>query len=128
MNENINEKMTELQKVIKMKNIDEFEFWDYKDFTLKVVASFDFAYYHNIEITFYKVSFISCSTKFLSAKIRFGTDEEREWLLKNHKINYIKDEDILFCFNTNYDSDKYYIFAKGFEFNTEDVLYKNPNS
>lgn len=127
MNEGISQKMIELQNVIKMKNIDEFEFWSYKESTLKVVASIDFAYYHNIEITFYDVSFISSATKFLSAKIRLATNEERETLLQKNLIDYINDSDILFCFTARRDTDKYYIIAKKFDFNTKDVLYKNSN-
>jgi hypothetical protein len=116
-------KMNELQEKIKIRNICEFEILSYKDFELKIIGSFDFAYYHNVEINFHGVSFILCSTKFRRAKIRFATGEERDLLLNEHIINYMEDDEILICFELNDGGDKYYILAEGFDYVFEEVLY-----
>ncbi|NRT86748.1 hypothetical protein [Clostridium beijerinckii] len=118
MNTSINEKMIDLQKNIRKKNIEEFEFWDFKDGELGIVGSFDFEY-HDIEIVFHEVSFILAETRFVGSEIRMGTEEERELLIKNHKVNDINDEDILFCFTARRDTDRYYILAKNFDFYTK---------
>ncbi|WP_252236232.1 hypothetical protein [Clostridium sp. CH2] len=120
----MNEKMTELQRIIELKKITNFKFSYYKDFILKVVGSLDSDYYHNIDITFYGVSFLSCPTQMIDVKIRLGTNKEYEWLLQNHKISYLEDEDILFCFTTKDDSDKYFIFGENFNFIVQDVEYE----
>lgn len=117
-------KMEELQKILLTKKIIDFEFLEYKDFTLKVAASFDFSYYHNVEIIFYGVSYIACATKLINTEIRFGTKEEREQLLKSKRISYMEDDEILFCFSIFNDLDKHYILAEGFDYEVKDVRYK----
>jgi hypothetical protein len=114
--------MLDLQNGLKMRNIYDFQFESYNDFTLKLIGSFDFAYYHNVEITFYGVSFVMCPTKFMDANIRLASSEEYDWFLKNNRINYMEDDDILFCFTIR-ESAKYFILAEKFDYIFEEVLY-----
>ncbi|MDP4146396.1 MAG: hypothetical protein Q8936_18255 [Bacillota bacterium] len=119
----MDEKMTELQKGLKMHNISEYQILSYNNFELKIAGSFDFAYYHNVEITFRGVTFIMCLTKISRAKIRMATNEERYLFLKEHNSDYMEDDEILVCFDIDNGGDKQYILAESFDFVFEDVFY-----
>jgi hypothetical protein len=114
--------LLELQSGIKRKNICDFEFLSYSNFELKIAGSFDFAYYHNVEIIFHGVSFVMCSTKFHDATIRLATEDERSCLIENYKIDYMEEDEIVFCFERE-KSENYFIVAEGFSYNFDIVLY-----
>lgn len=114
----MDERMASLKENLKNRNINNFKVLSYEQFTLKVIAYNDFNNNHksNVEMVFEGVSFVECPVKFKDAEIRFGTNDERELILNNHKLSYTEDEESLFCFFTKNDSRKYYIFAEEFDF------------
>lgn len=119
--------LIELQRLLKANNIWFFQFYSYRDLELKIIGSFDFAYYHNVEITFHEVSFISSATDFSHAKLRYATDNEKEELFNGHSIP-CEENDFVFCFTLHEElygnsCDKYFIVAEGLDFIFEDVFY-----
>lgn len=134
-------KMQELQNKLTANNISTFQFLSYENYTLKIIGGFDFAYYHEVELTFYGVSFISCGTYFPSATIRLATDEDQKDLLlirtrgysrPTYKgpDNYIGEniDNIIICIPISEDFDiekcvKFFIVARDFDYKFEDVLY-----
>lgn len=64
-------------------NVYDFEILNFsKDGTLTIVGSFDFAYYHLVEIYFKEVTYISCPTSFNFATFRLATEDERSYVKK----------------------------------------------
>lgn len=136
-------KIQDLQNELDANNISDFQLYSFDNFTLKIVGSFDFAYYHNVEITFYGVSYVSCATDFSNATIRLATDQDRKDLLltRTRRFNYTppvykgpenyigeKIDNIIICIpiSENLDKEncvKYFIVARDFDYKFEDVLY-----
>lgn len=80
--ENINGRLKEIQRNIDEMNIGDFYVISTDNAGNVVVAgSFDFSYYHNIEINFHKVSFVSCPISlFKIDTIRLASEEESKQL------------------------------------------------
>lgn len=78
----ISERLIEIQRNIDEMNIGDFYVISTDHARNVVVAgSFDFSYYHNIEINFVEVSFISCPLSlFMIDTIRLATIEESKQL------------------------------------------------
>ncbi|NOW04792.1 hypothetical protein [Clostridium beijerinckii] len=110
----MDKKMIELQKALTSRNIYNFKISSYEKYVVKIVGYNDFN--NSVEIIFDGVSFIECPTKFKGAKIRFGTNEEREWLINNHTMGYMEDEERIFCFDLIGGLNKYYISSEDFDF------------
>jgi len=68
--------------------VNDLHLWDWRVESfergrLTILGSTDFAYYHNAEVVFHEVEFMSCSTSFSHALFRGASDEERERLIEN---------------------------------------------
>jgi hypothetical protein len=50
--------------------VDEFRFESFDGFLLLIIGSFDLCYYHDIELLFTEVEFISCPTYFCEPQFR----------------------------------------------------------
>lgn len=138
----MHQKIQTLQEELAANNISTFRWLSYENYTLKIAGSDDFAYYHEVEITFHALDFVSCATYFSGATLRLATEQDRKelLLLRTRKFgctptytgpeNYIgeKIENIIICILIDEDlhpedCKKYFIVARDFEYNFETVLY-----
>ncbi len=125
--------LKKIQKIIDDKGIKEFSFMEYSFFDkLILIGSGDISYYHQIEIIFHNVSYISCPTMFRVAKIRKATSREQEAIRRLLVNDCDFEKDIIFCIETDIDDEeihqKHYIVAEKIEYNNDFVYhYKREN-
>ncbi|GAA3413625.1 hypothetical protein [Paenibacillus hodogayensis] len=123
--ENINDRLKEIQRNIDEMNIGDFYVISTDNAGNVVVAgSFDFSYYHNIEINFHKVSFVSCPISlFKIDTIRLASEEESkqlgDWSYGYHEGTVICLEDkvykhkfFLACSNVTYTKRTVYYYKR----------------
>lgn len=107
-------------------DISSFEVLKYDGKTLIVAASFDFCYYHNIEIYFTDVYFFSGDFQWSRNEDLKAIEITNKYIDKNQHTTRLK-----FTFNTDnvlYSNpkEKIEIWASGIDFNTDTVLYHKP--
>lgn len=92
---------------------------------LTLYGSFDFSYYHNLEIIFSEPSYISVPIVLHTEdlKVRMGNEDEQN-IIKN-QCDTIDNDDKLFVFENNVN--KYYLFAKDIKINKGLVYYYKRN-
>jgi hypothetical protein len=118
------EKIKEINDFLKKEMWFDFELLDYSKNCLTVVGSTDFSYFHNIEISFKDVFYISCNVEWRSdtseniIEIEQG-DEAR----KINVANKIEQGYTLFKFIPEDNDSFFYISAKEVEYNTDCVFY-----
>ncbi len=138
------DKISSLQSELDANNISEFRIFEYNvqeytfgqfdvkaphRFYLKIVGSFDFGYYHEVEITFFDVRYISCPTFFRGGRFRFATADEVHLIDENSNNSFFFDpEDKVICITIDEslygnNAAKYFIIAENFDYVFEDVLY-----
>jgi hypothetical protein len=85
---------------------------------LIICGSFDFCYYHNLEIIFYEPSFFSLPVSFHTDNLifRIGNNEERNNLMKE-----IETDNSVFIFENEENS--YFVFAQNVQINQDTVFY-----
>jgi len=122
MTEKVKIVITGFQKELVKTNINDFLINRYDlSGNLLIVGSFDFGYYHDVEIIFYDVTFIACPTSFTADKLRLATNQEIDRL---RNITYENGGDgYVFCFEDTFSLTKFYIIAHNVEFNFEKVMY-----
>jgi hypothetical protein len=103
-----------LQHEVDNHNIHEYHMLNYSTKGELVIAgSFDFSYYHNVEIVFEEVKYISCPTSFGTAKFRLATELERERLKPKLDDGW---HDLILCIELDPDIDEnpieHYIVAE----------------
>jgi len=122
-----NKRLLKLQEELEKTNIEDFNII-YKDEDKLIVAgSFDFAYYHELEITFFEVDFIQCPGRYFSVKkIRFATEEEVKQLATTSYGNH---GGFTVCFEYQFmgegEKDKFFICAHEADYKWETVFYYN---
>lgn len=71
--------LIELNDKLKKTNITEFNILNFlHDKVMTIVGSFDFSYYHEVEIYIHNPSYISCPTSFAYATFRVATLDEKK--------------------------------------------------
>lgn len=115
-----------LQEDLGKTNLEEFYIKSYKDYggKLLLVGSFDFSYYHDVEVIFYDVSYICCPTSYFTVN-RFRVADENE----NVKfVNLFSGEQYkgqLIALDDTFLSISYYILANNMEYNFSKFFYFN---
>ncbi|QDY83536.1 hypothetical protein FQU75_08995 [Paenibacillus polymyxa] len=122
MNHSIPSKLMQLNAILSQNNIDHFYIYDYTSRPKLVLAgSFDFSYYHNIEITFYEVSFLSCPGGVFSIEcFRLANDKELE-LLKT--VSYGFHEGPVICMEDPTFGSRFFIAAESLDYELKTVYY-----
>lgn len=86
-----------VNRVVAETNTTDFMVRDFDGARLRIVGSFDLAYYHQLEIIFIEASFISVPTCFNNPVIRMATKEEKHRLSSNVDLDghvYCIEEDL----------------------------------
>ncbi|MED4727579.1 hypothetical protein P9597_05375 [Aneurinibacillus migulanus] len=81
------EKIKDLQERLDKTNISDWYLDEYKGESLRMIGSFDLSYYHEVEVNFNGVSFISCPIYLSYPKFRLASVKEKE-MLKNKGIDF----------------------------------------
>ena len=119
---NIKQKLESFQNDIDTMNIEDFYIIKYDNSEKLILAgSFDFSYYHNLEIIFTNVSFILLpGSVFTINKIRLAKNDE---IKKLQEFSYGYNEGFTFCLEDTYYDNKFYISANDFEYKVQTVYY-----
>lgn len=75
-------------------NTNDFRMESFDGATLVITGSFDFVYYHEVEVIFSEVSYISLPTDFHYPLFRLATEEERA---RVRTATALEPEDIVYC-------------------------------
>ncbi len=119
--------MPECEQQEQLKEINASNLWDWRldrfeGDKLHILGSRDFYYYHNLEIVFHDVDFLSCPTTFFHAQFRCATDEERAQFSGHRDW-----EGTMFCISTDHGQDepspKFYVCAGRVECVVGTVFY-----
>jgi hypothetical protein len=106
-------------------NIFDFEIRLYENYNLLITGSFDFSYYHEVEIIFYNVLYISSlTTNLISYHIRLADEDEINDFRKNNI--YLSEDDYLVVLYDEYHRN--YIKMQGMEYKFNLVKYYDDNS
>lgn len=116
-----------LENEIKELNIEEFTILELSsNGTLTIAGSFDFCYYHNIEIYFLNTKYVSCPIDFSNARFRLATSQEYEYI-KNKVLFKNSANGLLICIEAQKwisgDFEKHYIMAEDVKYKVETVFY-----
>ena len=112
------EVINDLQNKLQHSNISEFNIIYKTEYDLILAGSFDFAYYHDVEIIFKDVDFILCPGCYFSIdNFRLATNYEISQL--NKCIHGWEEEGFVTCLD-----DRYYIVAQQIKFKFHNVKYE----
>ena len=95
---------------------------------LTIIGSFDFCYYHEVEIRFHDIHYISCPTSFTDAQFGLAPKSESD------KLRYLAsfdDDTQLFCITVDASADDasdHFIAASHVEVAIKHVGYNPPDS
>lgn len=116
--------LQDFQERLDRTNISDFNIISKNENDLILAGSFDFAYYHDVEIIFSDVEFIFCPGHIFSInKFRLATREEITELGKI--MNGCESYGIVTCLEDTLSNEKYYIVAQQIKCNWGIVLYYN---
>lgn len=108
----------DLQNRLKRTNISDFNIIYKNEYDLILAGSFDFAYYHDVEIIFSDVDFIFCpGCMFSISNFRLATNDELLELIKF--MHGWEKEGFVTCLD-----DTYYIVAQQIQFKFHNVIYE----
>lgn len=118
-----NNTLIKLQQDLEKTNIEDFKIISFDGYNFVLAGSFDFCYYHEIEIALVDVKFISCPGGIITINnFRLATETE---ITEIEKFLYKHDKQgIVICLEDKYD-EKYYIIANGIEVRWGLVYYYN---
>lgn len=113
--------LKKFQEDLEKTNIDDFYFIDHDGIDIILAGSFDFCYYHDVEVKFLQVEFICCPNQIIADKFRIATKEE---VLELHQyMRGYENNGLVFCMEDTFTKDKYYIVAHGIEVKWGTVYY-----
>jgi hypothetical protein len=120
-----NKKLEQLQQELKANNIEHFymiESGQKQSQQLVLAGSFDFSYYHNVEITFSEVEFILCPGTIFNVELfRLATEEE---IAQLNSIMYgYERNSTVFCLENEFEQQRFYIVAKQMTYHFGMVYY-----
>jgi hypothetical protein len=114
-----------LKAELTKKNISDFIILNFiQANTLVIAGSFDFSYYHNVEIIFEEVTYISCPVSFDNATFRLANKSERSYL-KDKLFDGWEDTIICICINEDISDAcvKHFIVAKNIKYTFKNTYY-----
>lgn len=120
-----NNKLGQLQQKLKEGNIEHFYITEpiqHQGRQLVLAGSFDFSYYHNVEITFHEVEFILCPGTIFNVELfRLATEEE---IVQLNAIMYgYERSGTVFCLENEFEEQRFYIVAKQMTYQFGMVYY-----
>lgn len=120
----IREELEKLQNKIEEKNIEDFCILRNNGYELVLKGSFDFCYYHELEIVFRDVQFMICPGQIFSVNnFRFANKDEIDEIIKFSE-GY-ETQGFVICLEHTLWNEKYYIIANEVETKWETVKYYN---
>ncbi|KAA0541674.1 hypothetical protein FZW96_21600 [Bacillus sp. BGMRC 2118] len=115
-------KINEIQNLINSMNINDFYIYNYEfNGDLTIAGSFDFSYYHDLEIHLNEVSFITCpGSIFNMDTIRLATEDESKRIFE---ISHGYNEGFNICLEDSDFNIRFYISAMSFDYSIQKVYY-----
>lgn len=123
MNKEIISTIGIFQKELEKTNIEDFYIDEFRRERLLIIGSFDFSYYHDVEIIFSNVYYICCSTYISADTFRLATTEEIKYMQQTIK-GFVSDG-YVFCLEDSFTEVKHFIVADNFEYHFEKICYFN---
>lgn len=105
-------------------NIQDFEIRLFDNHNLLLIGSFDFSYYHEVEILFYNTSFVFCHTNIITKLIRLANEEEIKYFSKNV---YLSENNHLIALDDKFQRGSNYIVAQSMDYKFDLVKYFDVN-
>lgn len=117
--DDMKKKIDQINKELEKCGLDFFYIYQFSfGGNLIIAGSFDFSYYHNIELSFANASFILCPTEgFKVNKILISSEKQK---LKKHMKGF-ENEGYVFCLKT--DSGDFFIVADDINLKDKQVMY-----
>ncbi len=113
-----------VNEIVETTNTVDFRIQSYDSVNLMLTGSFDFCYYHEVELIFHEVSYISLPTDFSYPKFRKATSAE---VSEIGKLIAVDTEETVFCIEaeTSYSLDKlpFFVVAEKVTLNEGLVFY-----
>lgn len=116
--------ITQLQNELEQTNINDFYIIGMnRNHDLLMLGSFDFSYYHELELIFYDVTYINCPTSgFTINRLRVASEEE---VTKLEKIIQDSCNGCIIALEDINSNNCFYIMTNRIEFNFQLVKYYN---
>ncbi|WP_036485335.1 hypothetical protein [Myxosarcina sp. GI1] len=112
----MNNDFERINKIANQTNINDFRIEQYNSVNLILTGSFDFAYYYQVKVTFFEVSYISLPTDFSYPIFRVANESE---IANISKQIALYPEDIVYCIeaetSTSIKRILFFIVAEGME-------------
>ena len=109
-----NQRMSEFTRINELAESTDFRIDSYDGSSLLLTGSFDFGYYHQVEVKFGEVSYISLPSDFSNPNFRRADDAEIESI---RKLVALEAEEIVFCIEAETSSSlarlPFYLVAEG---------------
>ena len=83
-----------INEIVETTNTVDYRIQSYDSVNLMITGSFDFCYYHEVELLFHEVSYISLPTDFSYPKLRKAIKSE---ISQIEKIIEVAQEETVFC-------------------------------
>jgi len=83
-----------INEIVETTNTTDFRIQSYNSVSLLLTGSFDFNYYHEVEVEFKEVSYISLPSDFYDPVFRLANAEEIESI---RKLIALEKKDVVFC-------------------------------
>jgi len=113
-----------LNELVKTTNTVDFRIQSYDAVNLILTGSFDFCYYHEVEVTFHEVSYISLPADFSYPTLRKAAHEE---IVRIAKFITVNSEETVFCIEAETSSSleklPFYVVAEGISLKEGIVFY-----
>lgn len=123
MKDRIQDVLKRLQQDLEQSNIEDFFIVTYdRRGKLVLAGSFDFCYYHDVEIIFHDVSFICCPGSTFTVN-HFGIAEETVINNLSHIMNGYDKEGSVISLSDTFSNTSYYIGAHDVEYKFHKVKY-----
>jgi hypothetical protein len=103
-----------INEIVETSNTTDFRVQSYDSVNLLITGSFDFCYYHEVEVEFKEVSYISLPSNFNCPRFHIASAHEIESI---RKLIALESEDIVYCIEAETSCSitklPFYIVAKG---------------
>jgi hypothetical protein len=113
-----------LNQIVTSTNTVDFRIHSYDSDNLTIIGSFDFSYYHEVEIVFSEVEYISLPADFNEPLFRLGDENEVEAIAK---LVALEEDDTVFCIEAettcSIEKLSFYIVSRGISLREGMVYY-----
>lgn len=113
-----------INEIVEKTNIDDFRIDSYTGANLLITGSFDFAYYHEVEVEFHEVMYLSLPVLFSNPLFRLASDVEIEVV---RKFIAVSDRHTVYCIEAESDASfekiPFYVVAESVRLREGTVYY-----